>query len=256
VVTNARPWNKEIATLQITGSSFSISGPHLPVVLSPKQSITLKISFTPKALGVTSGSVFVPAVALNIPLTGDGTQIGQLTIAPASLNFGSVDVGSTTTQPSAMTATGGSVTVSSAGSSNSQFSVSGVSFPLTIGAGKSVGFDVVFSPTKSGTFSGTVTFASNSSSPPPSESATGIGILPTHSVDLSWNSSTSPVVGYNVYRGLTSGVYSKINTALDPSVTYTDRTVASGVTYYYVATAVNSYGDESKPSMPVKVVIP
>jgi fibronectin type 3 domain-containing protein len=64
------------------------------------------------------------------------------------------------------------------------------------------------------------------------------------------------VVGYNVYRGTTVGVYSKINSALDPSTAYTDNTVVAGTTYYYAATAVNSSGEESSYSSPIQVVIP
>jgi fibronectin type 3 domain-containing protein len=75
-------------------------------------------------------------------------------------------------------------------------------------------------------------------------------------VTLSWTASTSPVSGYNVYRGTTSGVYTKINSALDPSTSYTDNTVASGTTYYYAATAVNSSGQESGYSSPIQVSVP
>jgi fibronectin type 3 domain-containing protein len=58
-------------------------------------------------------------------------------------------------------------------------------------------------------------------------------------------------VGYNVYRSTgSSGSYAKVNSALDPNTAYTDNTVASGATYYYEATAVNSSGQESARSTP------
>jgi fibronectin type 3 domain-containing protein len=59
-----------------------------------------------------------------------------------------------------------------------------------------------------------------------------------------------------VYRGAAAGNYSRINTTLDPITSYTDGTVVSGATYYYAATAVNSKGEESGYSSPLKVVVP
>jgi hypothetical protein len=226
------------------------------LTLTPGQSVTLNITFAPLVAGVHGGGIFIAGPWVDIPVTGTGTTIGQLKVAPTALNFGSVDVGSTTKQSFAMSATGGSVIISSAASSNSQFTIPSTSFPMTIGAGQSVDFDVVFSPTQSGTSSGKLTLASDASGTPSSEALTGTGVLPQLSVILSWNSSTSSVSGYNVYRGKQAGTYSRINTTLDPSTTYTDGSVVSGTTYYYAATSVNSKGEESAQSAPVKVVVP
>jgi len=76
-------------------------------------------------------------------------------------------------------------------------------------------------------------------------------------VTMTWTASTSTVVGYNVYRGTTSGgPYVKINSSLITTLTYTDTTVQSGTTYYYVATSVDSSGDESVDSVEVSAPIP
>ncbi len=258
-LTNSGSSNDTLTAFQAAGTGFTVTGPALPMSLTAGQSVTLKVYFAPKTGGLVNGSVAVSGPNLNIPLTGTGTTTtttGQLTLSPGSLNFGSVDVGTTTTQPASFTATGGSVTISSAQSNNSQFSISGALFPLTIAAGKSVAFDFVFSPSKSGASSGTVTFASNATQTQSSESLSGTGVVvASHSVSLSWSPSSS-VVGYNVYRGTVSGVYSKINTSLDSNTTYTDTTVVSGATYYYAATSVNSSGKESSYSAAVKAVIP
>ena len=59
------------------------------------------------------------------------------------------------------------------------------------------------------------------------------------------------VAGYNVYRSTSaSGSYVKINSSLDANTAYTDTSVASGHTYYYEATAVDSGGQESARSTP------
>ena len=79
-----------------------------------------------------------------------------------------------------------------------------------------------------------------------------------HSVALSWKASTSTVKGYNVYRSTSSSVlgFAKLNAALITSLSYSDPTVVSGTTYYYVATAVDAGGDESVNSNQVVAEIP
>jgi fibronectin type 3 domain-containing protein len=60
-----------------------------------------------------------------------------------------------------------------------------------------------------------------------------------------------------VYRGnAQAGPFQEINTALDASTNYTDYTVVSGATYYYVTTEVNAQGQESAYSNKVQAVIP
>ncbi|HXY01344.1 MAG TPA: carboxypeptidase regulatory-like domain-containing protein [Candidatus Limnocylindrales bacterium] len=78
-----------------------------------------------------------------------------------------------------------------------------------------------------------------------------------HSVSLSWVASTSPVSGYNVYRGTTSGgPYTKLNSSLLTNLSYKDTAVVSGNTYYYVSTAVDSTGTESVFSNQATAKIP
>lgn len=86
---------------------------------------------------------------------------------------------------------------------------------------------------------------------------TGITTTP-HSVTLSWAASTSSnVVGYNVYRGTTSGgPYTKINSSLVSALNYTDSSVQGGTTYYYVVTAVDNTGMESSYSNIATAVVP
>ncbi|HSY99739.1 MAG TPA: hypothetical protein VK788_09595 [Terriglobales bacterium] len=50
--------------------------------------------------------------------------------------------------------------------------------------------------------------------------------------------------------------YTKINSSLIQELTYTDNSVVSGVTYYYVARAVNGRGKESADSNETAAVIP
>lgn len=78
-----------------------------------------------------------------------------------------------------------------------------------------------------------------------------------HVVDLSWQASTtSDVVGYNVYRGPDGKSWRKINSSVKASTVYTDSTTANSTTYYYATTAVDSSGNESKKSNIVHSTIP
>jgi fibronectin type 3 domain-containing protein len=81
----------------------------------------------------------------------------------------------------------------------------------------------------------------------------GFTYVGSHSVSLAWDASASVIIGYNVYRGTTSGgPYMMINTSLvdttctsGSTCTYTDNSVAGNATYYYVVTAVDPYEIES-----------
>ena len=259
VLTNKRSWKTSISAFQTTGSEFSVSGPTLPLTLAVGQSVTLKVTFTPKAAGINGGRIFITGPQLSVPFTGTGTAAAtgtgttaaaQLTITPATLNFGSVPDGTTATQSISLSAVGSNVTISSSASSSSQFVLNGASFPQTIPAGQSVSFNVAFTPQSSGTVSGSLSFTSNASSSGTLESLTGVGTATQYSVNLSWNAS-SDVMGYNIYRSTAAnGTYSKINSSVNSNTAYTDSTVISGQTYYYAATSVNSSGQESARSTP------
>jgi hypothetical protein len=83
-----------------------------------------------------------------------------------------------------------------------------------------------------------------------------ITVLPPHSVALNWSASPSAVAFYKVYRGtMSGGPYNVLTTNLK-ATTYTDSTVQSGGTYYYVTSAVDTAGAESIFSNEFQSVIP
>jgi hypothetical protein len=246
---------------QSNSSAFAISGLTLPVTIPAGQSVPFTVTFTPSAVGSASGTLAFTSNAqissTTESLTGTGTATpGQIALSPSTLSFGNVNVGATSTEATTATASGASVTISSAAMSNSLFALSGASFPMTLNAGQSAQIYVVFSPSKSGTDSGTLTLNSNASNSKMSESLAGVGVTPQYSVSLTWNASTSSVQGYNIYRGASPGAYAKLNTTVDANTSYSDGTVTAGATYYYAATSVNSSGQESGYSSPIQVTIP
>jgi|SRR5579862_6580317 len=80
----------------------------------------------------------------------------------------------------------------------------------------------------------------------------GGATVSTHTVNLSWNASTSAnISGYNIYRALytnSCGSFSKINPVLNTSTSYTDSKVMGGTSYCYATTAVNVSNEESSYS--------
>jgi hypothetical protein len=88
--------------------------------------------------------------------------------------------------------------------------------------------------------------------------ATAVPTSIQHKVTLSWKASTSTnLKGYNVYRAATAGgAFTKLTASPVATTTYTDSSVASGRTYYYVTTAVNTSNAESSYSNQATAVVP
>ena len=262
-VTNTGGSTVTISSASVGNAAYSISGLTLPATLSTGQSVTFNVTFAPSTAGSITTNLTLVSNAGNSPLiialSGTGTAPGQLGVSPASLSFGDVVVGASSTLNSSLSATGAAVTISSATSTNPEFTISGLSLPAVLAAGQSLPYKVTFTPQASGSASATLTFVSNASNSPIHQTATGNGLsAPQHSVSLSWSASGSQgVVGYNVYRGnISGGPYSQVNTSLDANTNYTDNQVVAGQTYYYVATAVDGNGVESGYSNQTKAVIP
>lgn len=254
-VTNVGGSGITVSQVSASGSGFSVSGITTPLTLNAGQSATFSVSFTPSSSGDVSGNVAITSTAtnptLNVPLSGTGvTAVGQLTVSPTTLGLGNVVAGSSGSASGSLTASGASVTVTAASTNNSVFSVGGLSLPATIQAGKSTSFLVTFSPQVAGSASAVLTFTSSAQPGTTTENLTGTGTsAPTHSVNLSWNASTSSnISGYNIYRAVfktSCGSYSKVNTVLNTGTLYTDSSVVDGTSYCYASTAVNTSSEES-----------
>jgi fibronectin type 3 domain-containing protein len=77
-----------------------------------------------------------------------------------------------------------------------------------------------------------------------------------HTVSLSWQVPTVKVVSYSMYRStIQGGSYGMLASAIG-GTSYTDQSAQSGTPYYYVVTAIDSQGRESKFSNEFKAIIP
>jgi hypothetical protein len=221
---------------------------------------------TPATTTADSGLQFTVTVTNSVGKANSAAA--TLTVTPAtlvlnasqtSLNFSGVNLGSNRILPVTFANGGNSnVTISNVTMSGAGFSASGVQSGQILTPGQNATLNVTFTPSATGSANGSVTITSNATNSPTTVTLSGSGVQPvSHSVTLTWTASTSTVAGYNVYRSTASGgPYTKLNSAPAAATTYTDTTVQSGTTYFYVVTSVDSSGVESADSTEVSANIP
>ncbi len=254
-----------VSQISVAGPGFRLGDvPVLPMTIAPGESVTLGIEFSPKLSGSVKGNVSILSDATNpvlpVSLTGNGNSgtTTPVSVSPSALNFGSVIVGASAVLNGTLIAGSSDVTISTVDESGSGYSLGGISFPVTLAAGQQLPFSVTFAPQAAGAATGSLAFVTNaSSSPTATLTGSGSSQAAGHSVSLSWSASTSPVAGYNIYRGVQpGGPYAKLTASPTPSTVYADTAVQSGSTYYYVATSVNNSSEESGYSNQTVATVP
>jgi hypothetical protein len=253
-----------VSQVNVSGTGFSLSGMSgLPMTINAGANKTFNVVFAPTTSGSASGMVQVVSSAPNSPisiaLSGTGQTATQLLSAnPSSFNFNSVNDGSSATVNVTLTNTGNSnVMISGVGATGAGFSATGVS-GTTLTPNQTATLVITFAPTTAGAVTGNVAVSSNASNSPTINLA-GTGVQQTpHTVAVTWiASSSNNVVGYNIYRGTTSGgPYSILDSAPVVNDGYNDSAVQSGQSYFYVVRAVDNTGTESVNSTEVQAIIP
>jgi len=152
------------------GSSVAVGG-----------SCTINVTFTPNAAGAFTATLSITDSAGNSPqnINLSGTGVVAVTLSSTSLSFGTVYVGSSATAP-AVTLTNnqsGSLTNISISASPAVFSQVNTC-GSSIGPGAQCTITVTFSPTASGTQTGSVTISDSANNSPQTISLSGSGKLP------------------------------------------------------------------------------
>ncbi len=161
ILTNTGETPVTVSAISLTATEFSVSQLSLPLTLSAGESVALNATFSPTTTGWAGGRVVFTSTASNpvlqLQLGGTGVTTGSLTASPASLSFGQVAVGHSSTQSVVLTSGRTSkTTLSALQMTGSGFSVSGLTLPLTLGEGQSVAFSVTFTPQEAGAAGGSV----------------------------------------------------------------------------------------------------
>src|SRR5262249_47653059 len=234
------------------GTQFKMCNWSYPVTLAAGQQANCPLSFSAASAGSFTGSVTFSTSTgskVSVPMTATGiTSSRTLSSLTSTLNFGNVTIGKTETLSAQLENTGNaSLTVSGISVPAADLKTSGGGSGATIAPGQKGTLNVTFMPTKTEKLSGAVTGTRKAANSPTKITVAGTGVAAgAYSVSLSWTGSTSSgVMGYNVYRALQPGTsYSKLNASPVAGTSYVDSTVAAGKSYTYHVTAVNSQGEE------------
>jgi Abnormal spindle-like microcephaly-assoc'd, ASPM-SPD-2-Hydin len=154
-------------SVNLSSSSTAVTVP--ATVTVPANAITA--GFTATVSAVTTAQTVtlkasVGSVNATFALTLNATK-PTLSISATSVVFGSVALNTTSTKPLILTSTGTApVTINSATPAGPGFSVSGVTFPVTLNPNQAVTLNVQFDPAVAGAVTGQLTIASNSSTNP------------------------------------------------------------------------------------------
>src|SRR5579863_6552756 len=151
VISNAGSASVTISQFAVTGTAFSTTGLAAPLTIQAGGSATFNAVFKPTTTSSVAGSISLVSNAPNSPmsisLAGQGTAAGSasLSASPSPVSFGGIAVGSTGKQVVTVTNSGtASETVTAISATGTGFSVSGMTLPLTLDAGKSATFTEQF----------------------------------------------------------------------------------------------------------------
>jgi len=190
------------ATLTVSGLAASgdfAQGNNCGSTLAAGASCTINVTFTPSVSGARTGTLTITDNASGSPQTasliGTGVSAAAASLSPSSLSFGNQPVGTTSVARTiTLSNTGGTVFSLTSIVASGDF-VQGNNCGSTLATGASCTINVTFTPTVSGTRSGTLTVTDNAAGSPQTASLTGTGTVPVASVSPSSLSLGSQPLG-------------------------------------------------------------
>ncbi len=164
-LSNTGPQSVRVASATSNNSAYTVTAPAFPFTLASGQSVKVAIRFAPPSFQRMQGTVVFTSNASNptvaLSLNGWGVQ-GKVSASLPSASFGSVAVGSSKTLSETLKNVGAtSLSISSANTNGSAFARTGISPPVTLAAGASITFKLLFLPKTSGATTGSLTVLSN-----------------------------------------------------------------------------------------------
>ena len=181
VVTLSNPGNQtlNVTSIQVTGDFAQVN--ICPSTLTASSSCTINVTFTPTALGTRTGTLTVSDNAQGSPQTANLTGSGPAPPAPV-VAFAPVNL-AFPAQPVKTPSTAQVVTLSNTGSATLDLSAIQITgdfaqannCPSTLAANSSCTINVTFTPTASGTRTGSLTVSDNAQGSPQMVNITGAG---------------------------------------------------------------------------------
>ncbi len=176
-----------------TSAEFAFTAPATPFTVVAGGSANLSVTYAPTAAGADTGCIAVTSNASNSPtanlaVSGTGVAAPKIAVAPTSLSFGNVTVGSSGTQTFTISNTGNATLtggVALASGTSTEFTPSPASFSIVAG-GAAVTVTVSYAPNAVGSDSGSIVVSSNDiTSPTVSVAVSGTGTaIPQPSIAL------------------------------------------------------------------------
>jgi len=179
---SSSPATLNISSITISGD-YAISAKTCGTTVAAGASCTVSVTFTPTLIGTRNGTLTfnddAPTNPQTVALTGAGTAIA---LTPASLNFGTVAVGSTSAARSITVHNAGTTTVtftgfSLAGTNPGDYLISGNTCGASLAAGGNCTVSLQFKPVAVGTRKATLQLQvfDNGGGSPQTAALTGVG---------------------------------------------------------------------------------
>jgi hypothetical protein len=223
IVYNAGTSAGAVNNVTISGAAFTVSGlPLLPANLAGGSEVRFTITFKPTVRGPSTGSLVIQMAGQQVTITLNGTAVGgsltytavlngaTTTLAPgATLTFPSTNVGATTSADIKVTNTGdATTTINTLNVVGNGYKIANLPpIPATLIPNGSLVFTLQFTPTNSGTATGTLVIDTTNFS----LASVGIGSQLVYSSVIG---STSTVVQNNgtiVFPNTNVGATSNVN---------------------------------------------
>lgn len=246
-----------------TGASACPIG---PATLAAGASCTINVTFTPTAAGARTGTLSVADNASGsphtVPLSGTGTGgAAMVVLSPTSAALGNQIVTTTSAAtPIKLTNTGAGPLTINAVAASGDFAETSTGAgacpigPATLAAGASCTINVTFTPTATGSRSGTLTVTDNATGSPHTVSLSGTGwdfqvtapSTVTGNNPFTFNATMTPLGGFNQSVAFTCSAGSGLSCSI-----VTPIAAADGVTPQSVPVGVSKKATALFPKLPV-----
>ncbi len=230
---------KNTTTAAITINSTTVTGnfaksastcPVSPAKLAKSASCTISVTFTPLALGTQTGKLTVTDTGTNATLTVtlNGNGVAPVTVAPTALTFAKLPLGETSA-PQTVTLTNNQTTALTFNNifASGDFAVTADTCSPSVAALTKCTVGVTFSPTATGSRTGTLSFSDSAPNTPQTVALTGTGTAAVL-VSIAVTPATASIYIGNTQQFTATGTYSN-NTTKNLSSTATWTTAPSGI---------------------------
>lgn len=263
-LTNTGVSSVNIASASLSNPSFTIASTTCTGSLAASASCTYEVEFAPTTPGAETATFTVTddGGIQTASLTGTGVAVvpppaPEAALTPASVDFGSVTVGSTSSSQTFTLANAGNAalainSIGLAGSNASAFAISSNTCGTSLAAASSCTISVTFTASSAGSATAMLSVADNANGSPQTSSLTATGTAPPASADFTVAATPA---SQSVASG-SSAIYSvnvaSINSSFTQQVSLTASGLPTGATVTFSPAAVTPGGSGAQSTMTIQ----